>query len=173
MTASKHPNHKTRICEFFVKGMCLKGDRCSYAHGECELQKAPIRSTNLPRRDSGTLPRKQSVWDFIDDQDVFCQATEQTCCSESSEIFAPPTSTAIQPPQASIILDVSAMELQEFVPFVQATMVAGATATNRGTVFVIKTMNGWDSSLLADVLKRCGIYSTVMEDTVTVEFPAR
>ncbi|CAJ1456227.1 unnamed protein product, partial [Effrenium voratum] len=32
---------KTQICKFYLEGTCFKGDECSYAHGEDQLQAGP------------------------------------------------------------------------------------------------------------------------------------
>merc|ERR1719235_2433696 len=32
---------KTQLCRFHLKGICCKGESCSYAHSETELQPAP------------------------------------------------------------------------------------------------------------------------------------
>jgi hypothetical protein len=43
-----HNFYKTKICPYFLQGNCLKGNKCSFAHTNEELRKAPnLQKTKL------------------------------------------------------------------------------------------------------------------------------
>jgi hypothetical protein len=43
-----HNFYKTKICPYFLQGNCIKGSKCSFAHSNEELKKAPnLQKTKL------------------------------------------------------------------------------------------------------------------------------
>merc|ERR1719387_1067596 len=44
----KEQFQKTKMCAFFMKGKCLRGEGCVYAHSSAEVQQSPdLRKTRL------------------------------------------------------------------------------------------------------------------------------
>ncbi|CAJ1373703.1 unnamed protein product [Effrenium voratum] len=44
------PSYKTQLCEYFPSGRCVKGEDCTYAHGEEDLRTFPQESLRMQKR---------------------------------------------------------------------------------------------------------------------------
>jgi Zinc finger C-x8-C-x5-C-x3-H type (and similar) len=64
--ATRHRLYRTRQCKHYLKGFCLLGGQCGFAHGEEDM--LPHPNVNSPRMTSMTSPRSDKLSSNNDDR---------------------------------------------------------------------------------------------------------
>jgi hypothetical protein len=63
---SRHRLFRTKQCKHYLKGFCLFGGQCGFAHGEEDM--LPHPSVNSPRSTSMSSPRNDKLSSTIEDK---------------------------------------------------------------------------------------------------------
>lgn len=160
------PTYKTRMCEFYLKNSCMKGDKCSYAHGEHELRS---RSSTAAHH----VPLPANVWDFVNDE-ITTNAPSSIADGYSSAVSGSRGVTDHVPeaPKPAILIDASSMSFPELVAYAEGLLVAGA-ATTRGATCSFRTRSDQDAALFEHHLGSNGIESSRLGEFVIVDFRPR
>lgn len=173
--------YKTRMCEFYLKNSCMKGDKCPYAHGEHELRSRPSAARRPP------LPA--TFWDFVSDELAANEARSKSCSSGSDDVpcfLAAPASerdsgdaasiSAPAPVQGtdkpSILVDASSMAFDELVAYAEGLLVTGA-ASARGATCTFRARTEYDAAMFVFHLDVHGIEASRVGEFVIVDFRAR
>lgn len=154
--------YKTRMCEFYLKNSCVKGDGCSYAHGEHELRSRSGAAHRPP------LPA--NVWEFVDDE-LAANAARAKSSSATSESDGPRERVA-ERAKPSIMVDASVMTFGELVTYAEGFLIAGATTT-RGMTCSFRARDDHEAALFEFHLGSNGIEASRVGEFVIVDFQPR